>query len=64
MFGTELMPGESADDYQWRQQLDAAAEAVCETADARSCGDFRRADDRGNYAEWMLGHTEAIRKRS
>lgn len=62
-FSGDRQRGESDADFQWRQEMADAADAVCDAADARGRGDYRRADDRSNYAENMLGHAEQARKR-
>lgn len=64
MFNEQIEPCESPTDYNWRQDLADAAEAIGAAGDARQHGDHARTDDRTDYAETMLAHAAKWSSRS
>ncbi len=63
LFSANRQPGESADDFQWRDAAREAADTVCEAGNARQRGDHARAADRAEAAEEYINQAARIRRR-
>ena len=61
-FSGNRQPAESHGDFAWRQDMEEAADALVDAANARNRGDYKRADDRATAANDYLDNASRSRR--